>query len=55
MGVLGQTGLTDAWEQRGVRRILPAVALTYVVGLLDRLGYVFALLVVAEVMRSYAT
>jgi Zn-dependent membrane protease YugP len=53
--VLGQTGLTDASEQRGVRRILSAAALTYVVGLLDRLGYFFALLVVAEVMRRYAT
>lgn len=55
VGVLGQTGLTDASEERGVRRVLSAAALTYVVGLFDRLGYFFALLVVAELMRRYAT
>jgi Zn-dependent membrane protease YugP len=54
VNVLGQTGLTDASEQRGVRRVLSAAALTYVVGLFDRLGYFFALLVVAELMRRYA-
>jgi Zn-dependent membrane protease YugP len=55
VSVLGQTALTDASEQRGVRRVLSAAALTYVVGLLDRVGYFFALLVVAELMRRYAT
>ncbi len=55
VSVLGQTGLTDASEQRGVRRVLSAAALTYVVGLLDRLGYFFVLLVAAELMRRYAS
>jgi Zn-dependent membrane protease YugP len=55
VSVLGQTGLTDASEQRGVRRVLSAAALTYVVGLLDRLGYFLVLLVAAELMRRYAS
>ena len=48
------TGLADASEQRGVRRVLAAAGTTYVVGLFDRLGYFFALLFVAEAMRRYA-
>jgi Zn-dependent membrane protease YugP len=53
--VLGETGLTDASERHGVRRVLSAAALTYVVGLFDRLGYFFLLVVFAETMRRYAT
>jgi Zn-dependent membrane protease YugP len=53
IGVLHETGLTDAEEETGVRRVLSAAALTYVVGLLDRLGYFLALLIIAEVMRRY--
>ena len=52
--VLQQTGLADASEQRGVRRVLAAAGTTYVVGLFDRLGYFVALLFVAEAMRRYA-
>ena len=44
----------DASEERGVRHVLTAAALTYVVGLFDRLGYFLALLFIAEVMRRYA-
>ena len=36
-----------------MRRVLRAAALTYVVGLFDRLGYFLVLLVAAEVMRRY--
>ncbi len=54
LDVLHQTGLTDAREQTGVRRVLSAAALTYVVGLFDRLGYFLALVFIAEVMRRYA-
>jgi Zn-dependent membrane protease YugP len=53
LGVLRETGLTDAEEEKGVRRVLRAAALTYVVGLFDRLGYFLVLLVAAEVMRRY--
>jgi Zn-dependent membrane protease YugP len=53
VSVLRQTGLTDAAEERGVRRVLSAAALTYVIGLLDRLGYFLVLLFIAEAMRRY--
>jgi uncharacterized protein len=53
--VLEETGLADASETVGVRRVLSAAALTYVVGLFDRLGYFLALLFVAEAMRRFAT
>jgi uncharacterized protein len=53
LGVLREEGLTDAEEEKGVRRVLRAAALTYVVGLFDRLGYFLVLLVAAEVMRRY--
>jgi Zn-dependent membrane protease YugP len=52
--VLHQTGLADASEQRGVRRVLAAAGATYVVGLFDRLGSFLVLLFVAEAMRRYA-
>jgi hypothetical protein len=49
--VLRRTGLADAAEFREIRRVLRAAALTYVVGLLDRLGFFLLLLFVAEAAR----
>jgi Zn-dependent membrane protease YugP len=49
--LLGEAGLADEREVRGVRRVLTAAALTYVVGLLDRLGFFLALLFIAEAAR----
>lgn len=46
--LLERTRLTDPVEARGVRRVLTAAALTYVVGLLDRLGWFLALVIVAQ-------
>jgi uncharacterized protein len=54
VAVLEQTGLADASETHGVRRVLSAAAVTYVVGLLDRLAYFFVLLFVAEAIRRFA-
>jgi Zn-dependent membrane protease YugP len=51
LGLLQQTGLADAGEFREIRRVLRAAALTYVVGLLDRLGFFLVLLFVAEAAR----
>jgi Zn-dependent membrane protease YugP len=50
--LLQQTRLTDASEARGVRRTLTAAAMTYVVGLLDRLGMFLILVVVAEAFHG---
>jgi uncharacterized protein len=55
LGLLRQTGLADATEFREIRRVLRAAALTYVVGLLDRLGFFLVLLFVAEAARRVAT
>jgi Zn-dependent membrane protease YugP len=55
LGVLRQTGLADATESREIRRVLRAAALTYVVGILDRLGFFLVLLFVAEAARRVAT
>lgn len=55
LGLLRQTGLADATEFREIRRVLRAAALTYVVGILDRLGYFLVLLFVAEAARRVAT
>ena len=55
LGVLRQTGLADAAEFGEIRRVLRAAALTYVVGILDRLGYFLVLLFVAEATRRVAT
>jgi Zn-dependent membrane protease YugP len=55
LGVLRQTGLADATEFREIRRVLRAAALTYVVGILDRLGFFLVLLFVAEAARRVAT
>jgi Zn-dependent membrane protease YugP len=49
--VLQETRLVDAAEFREIRRVLRAAALTYVVGLLDRLGFFLVLLFVAEAAR----
>jgi len=49
--VLRDTGLADAGEFREIRRVLRAAALTYAVGLLDRLGFFLVLLFVAEAAR----
>ena len=54
LGLLQQTGLADAGEFREIRRVLRAAALTYVVGLLDRLGFFLVLLFVAEAARRVA-
>lgn len=53
--LLRSTRLTDADEARGVRRVLTAAALTYVVGLLDRLGFFLALCLVAEGLHQAVT
>jgi uncharacterized protein len=55
LGVLRQTGLADATEFSEIRRVLRAAALTYVVGILDRLGFFLVLLFVAEAARRAAT
>jgi Zn-dependent membrane protease YugP len=52
--MLLQTHLADDREGRGVRRVLTAAALTYVVGLLDRLGFFLVLLFIAEGARRAA-
>ena len=54
LGVLRQTGLADATEFSEIRRVLRAAALTYVVGILDRLGFFLVLLFVAEAARRVA-
>jgi Zn-dependent membrane protease YugP len=55
LGLLRQTGLADATEFREIRQVLRAAALTYVVGLLDRLGFFLVLLFVAEAARRVAS
>jgi Ribosomal protein L17/Putative neutral zinc metallopeptidase len=51
--LLRETRMADEREVRGVRRVLTAAALTYVVGLLDRLGFFVALLLLAEAARLH--
>ena len=53
--VLRATGLADAGESREIRSVLRAAALTYVAGLLDRLGWFLVLLFVAEAARRVMT
>jgi uncharacterized protein len=55
LGLLRGTGLTDAEETAEVQRVLRAAALTYVVGLLQQLGLLFALVLIAEATRRIAT
>ena len=54
VGLLEDTRLAEQSEARGVRRVLTAAALTYVVGLLDRLGLFLALVFIAEGVRRAA-
>ena len=53
--LLRETGLSDPGEYREIRSVLRAAALTYVAGLLDRLGFFLALLFVAEAARRVMT
>lgn len=53
--VLRATGLADAAEFLEIRRVLRAAALTYVVGLLDRLGLFLVVLFAAEAARRVMT
>jgi uncharacterized protein len=53
--LLRDNGLTDAEETGEVEQVLRAAALTYVVGLLQQLGFLFALVLVAETARRLAT
>jgi uncharacterized protein len=55
LGLLQQTGLAHPDESRDITRVLRAAALTYVVGLLDRLGFFLALLFVADAARRVMT
>jgi Zn-dependent membrane protease YugP len=48
-------GFTDAEETGEVEKVLHAAALTYVVGLLQQLGLLFALVLIAEATRRLAT
>ena len=55
LALLRTTGLTDAEETDEVEHVLRAAALTYVVGLLQQLGLLFALVLVAEATRRLVT
>jgi Zn-dependent membrane protease YugP len=55
LALLRGTGMTDAEETGEVERVLRAAALTYVVGLLQQLGLLLALVLVAEATRRLAT
>ena len=55
LGLLRGTGFTDAEETGEIRRVLRAAALTYVAGLLQQLGLLSALVLVAEAARRLAT
>jgi Zn-dependent membrane protease YugP len=55
LALLRGTGFTDAEETGEIERVLRAAALTYVVGLLQQLGLLFALVLVAEAARRLAT
>jgi uncharacterized protein len=54
MTLLQRTQLADEREVLGVRRVLTAAALTYVVGLLDKLGFFLALAFVSDAAWSVA-
>ena len=55
LALLRGTGFTDAEETGEIKRVLRAAALTYLVGLLQQLGFLFALVLVAEATRRLAT
>ena len=54
LALLQETHLADERELRGTRRVLRAAALTYVVGLLDRLAFFLLVLFLAEGARRAA-
>jgi Zn-dependent membrane protease YugP len=51
MTLLERNGLADQREVQGVRRVLHAAALTYIVGVLQRLGWFLALIFIALAAR----
>jgi Zn-dependent membrane protease YugP len=51
LSVLHQSGLAGEEETREIRRVLGAAALTYVAGLLGRIGQFAALVFIAEALR----
>ena len=53
--LLRSTGLADDEETGEVKQVLRAAALTYVAGLLQQLGLLFALVLVAGLMHGLAT
>jgi uncharacterized protein len=55
LALLRGNGLTDAEETGEVAQVLRAAALTYFVALLQQLGLLFALVLVAEATRRLAT
>jgi uncharacterized protein len=55
LALLRSTGFTDADETDEISRVLRAAALTYVVGLLQQLGLLFALVLIAEAARRLMT
>jgi Zn-dependent membrane protease YugP len=55
VALLRSTGLTDEEESGEVAQVLKAAASTYVVGLLQQLGFLFALVLIAETTRRLAT
>lgn len=55
LALLRRAGFTDPEETGEIQRVLRAAALTYVVGLSQQLGVVFALVVFAEATRRLAT
>ena len=54
LALLRGNGFTDAEETGEVERVLRAAASTYVVGLLQQLGLLFALVLIAEATRQLA-
>ena len=55
LSLLRGTGFTDVEETGEIQRVLRAAALTYVAGLLQQLGLLSALVLVAEAARRLAT
>lgn len=51
MSLLERTGLADQREVQGVRRVLSAAAVTYIVGVIQRLGWFLALVFIALAAR----
>jgi Zn-dependent membrane protease YugP len=51
MSLLERTGLADQREVQGVRRVLNAAAVTYIVGVIQRLGWFLALVFIALAAR----